>query len=135
MSLQISAYISDFENEVERMKLLQYGALEDADLNKLAILSEDEHIEQMERIDALWNRLYAIHNSSPYIRNVNAHIYPIAKRSPRQAEQSGLILNGTTRFSRSPGKRCAKSLKCRSAAAHALKPEQRESPAIVCDRN
>lgn len=80
MSLQLSAYISDFENEVERMKLLQYGALEDADLNKLAILSSRmSMIEQMERIDALWNRLYAIHNSSPYIRNVNAHIYPISK--------------------------------------------------------
>jgi two-component system sensor histidine kinase YesM len=77
---QITSYLTDLENEVERMKLLQYGALEDSDLNKLAILSEAMGtIEQMERINALWNHLYAIHNSSPLIKNVNAHIYPISK--------------------------------------------------------
>ncbi|MEX1028884.1 MAG: histidine kinase [Paenibacillaceae bacterium] len=77
---QITSYLSDLESEVERMKLLQYGGLEDSDLNKLAILSEAMGtIEQMERINALWNRLYAIHNSSPLINNVNAHIYPISK--------------------------------------------------------
>src|SRR5690606_29287726 len=65
---------------VERMKLLQYGALEDSDLNRLAILSEAMGtIEQMERINTLRHRLYAIHNSSPLIKNVNAHIYPISK--------------------------------------------------------
>ncbi len=73
-------YLSDLENEVERMKLLQYGALEDSDLNRLAILSEAMGtIEQMERINSLRHRLYAIHNSSPLISNVNAHIYPIGK--------------------------------------------------------
>lgn len=76
----IVAYVSDLENEIERMKLLQYGALEDTDLNKLAILSGAMGtIEQMERINALWNRLYSIHNSSSLIRDVRAHIYPLAK--------------------------------------------------------
>jgi two-component system sensor histidine kinase YesM len=87
---QITFYLSDLENEVDRMKLLQYGGLEDPDLNKLAILSEAMgNIEQMERINALWNRLYAIHNSSPLISNVNAHIYPILKTisSTNGAEQ------------------------------------------------
>jgi two-component system sensor histidine kinase YesM len=80
MLSQIDTYITDLENEVERMKLLQYGALEDIDLNRLAILSEAMGtIEQMESINALWNRLYSIHNSSPLIKNVNAHIYPISK--------------------------------------------------------
>ena len=77
---QITSYLDDLEDEVERMKLLQYGGLENSDLNKLAILSEAMGIiEQMERINALWNHLYAIHNSSPLIKNVNAHIYPISK--------------------------------------------------------
>lgn len=74
------SYLSDLENEIERMKLLQYGALEDSDLNKLAILSEAMGtIEQMERINALWNHLYSIHNSSSLIKDVRAHIYPLSK--------------------------------------------------------
>lgn len=77
---QLSSYLADLENEIERMKLLQYGVLEDADLNRLAFLSESMGtIEQMERINALWNRLYAIHNSSSLIRDVRAHIHPIMK--------------------------------------------------------
>lgn len=89
----ITSYFSDLENEIERMKLLQYGALDDTDLNKLAILSEAMGtIERMERIQALWNRLYAIHNSSPLIKNVNAHIYPVSKTisSTYGAEQLNL---------------------------------------------
>lgn len=89
MQSQITSYLSDLENEIERMKLLQYGVIEDSDLNKLAILSSAMHvIEQMERINTLWNRLYAIHNSSSLIKNVNAHIYPISKTisSTRGAE-------------------------------------------------
>ena len=77
---QIDSYLIDLENEIERMKLLQYGALDDADINRLALLSKAMGvIEQMERINALWNRLYAIHNSSPLITDVRAHIYPIGK--------------------------------------------------------
>lgn len=93
MQSQITSYLTDLENEVERMKLLQYGALEDRDLNKLAILSSAMGmIEQMERMDTLRNRLYAIHNSSPYIQNVSAHIYPISKTisSSSGAEQLDL---------------------------------------------
>ncbi|MCI3922903.1 histidine kinase [Paenibacillus sp. TRM 82003] len=90
---QITSYLSDLENEVERMKLLQFGALDDTDVNKLAILSEAMGtIEKTERIKNLWNRLYAIHNSSPFIKNVNAHIYPIGKTisSTNGAEQLDL---------------------------------------------
>jgi len=77
---QITSYLNDLENEIERMKLLQYGALDDTDLNKLAILADAMGtIEKTERIKNLWNRLYAIHNSSPLIKNVNAHIYPLSK--------------------------------------------------------
>lgn len=80
MLSQVTSYLNDLESEVERMRLLQYGALEDADLNKLAIASRAmSTIEQMESINALWNRLYSIQNSSSLIKNVRAHIYPLAK--------------------------------------------------------
>src|SRR5690606_22026071 len=77
---QISFYLNDLENEIERMKLLQYGLLEDTDLNKLAITWETMNdIERMESITSVVHRLFALHNSSNYIRNVSVHIRPIAK--------------------------------------------------------
>jgi len=77
---QISFYLNDLENEIERMKLLQYGLLEDTDLNKLAITWETMgDIERMESITSVVNRLFALQNSSDYIRNVSVHIRPIAK--------------------------------------------------------
>lgn len=77
---QISFYLNDLSNEIERMKLLQYGLLEDADLNKLAITWETMgDIARMESITAVVNRLFALHNSSDYIRNVSVHLRPIDK--------------------------------------------------------
>lgn len=77
---QISFYLSDLESEIERMKLLQYGVLDDTNLNKLALLSVTmDMIERTEKINELRNRLHAIENSSDLIKDVSAHIYPIAK--------------------------------------------------------
>ncbi len=77
---QITFYLADLESEIERMKLLQYGALDDTNLNKLALMSMVMGpIEQTEKINELRNRLYSIHNSSNLIQNVNVHIYPISK--------------------------------------------------------
>lgn len=96
ISSQITSYLSDLENEIERMKLLQYGVLEDADLNKLVFLSETMGtIEQMERINALWNRLYAIQNSSSLIRDVRAHIHPLQKTV---ASAGGATMLNMTRY-------------------------------------
>jgi len=77
---QITFYLSDLENEIERMKLLQYGMLEDSDLNKLAITWETMGtIDRMEKINSVINRIIAVQNSSRYIRDVNVHIRPIGK--------------------------------------------------------
>jgi two-component system sensor histidine kinase YesM len=77
---QISFYLNDLENEIDRMKLLQYGVLEDTDLNKLAITWETMgNIERMEKINSVLNRIITVQNSSNYILNVSAHIRPIAK--------------------------------------------------------
>lgn len=77
---QISFYLGDLENEIERMKLLQYGMLEDTDLNMLAITWETMgDIERMEKITSVLNRIYSLQNSSDYIHNVSVHIRPIAK--------------------------------------------------------
>lgn len=77
---QITFYLNDLENEIERMKLLQYGLLEDSDLNKLAITWETmSNIDRMEKINSVINRIISIQNSSRYIRDVNVHILPIGK--------------------------------------------------------
>lgn len=77
---QITFYLTDFENEVERMKLLQYGVLEDEDLNDLTLTwNTMDAFRRTEKINSLRKRLYAIQNSSTYIKNVSAHIYPISK--------------------------------------------------------
>jgi two-component system sensor histidine kinase YesM len=77
---QISFYLNEFENEIERMRLLQYGLLEDADLNKLAITWESMgDIDRMESITSVLNRIYSLQLSSNVIRNVSVHIRPISK--------------------------------------------------------
>ncbi|RED61864.1 sensor histidine kinase [Cohnella lupini] len=77
---QISFYLGDLENEIERMKLLQYGLIEDTDLNMLAITWETMgDIERMEKITSVLNRIFSLQNSSNYIHNVSVHIRPISK--------------------------------------------------------
>ncbi|MBP1965030.1 sensor histidine kinase [Paenibacillus aceris] len=77
---QITFYLTDFENEVERMKLLQYGILEDEDLNEMSLTWNTMDVfKRTEKINSLRKRLYAIENSSPYIKDVSAHIYPVSK--------------------------------------------------------
>lgn len=77
---QLTFYISDLEKEIERMKLLQFGVIDDEDLNELTLTWDTMDVfKRTEKINSLRKRLYAIQNSSPYIKNVSAHIYPIVK--------------------------------------------------------
>ncbi len=77
---QISFYMNDLENEIERMRLLQYGLIDDSDLNKLAITWETmDDIKRMESITSVLNRAFSLQLSSNVIRNVSVHIKPIAK--------------------------------------------------------
>ncbi|WP_216625610.1 sensor histidine kinase [Paenibacillus planticolens] len=77
---QITFYLTDLENEVERMKLLQYGILEDEDLNEMSLTWDTMDVfKRTEKINSLRKRLYVIENSSTYIKNVSVHIYPLSK--------------------------------------------------------
>ena len=77
---QVSFYLEGLEKELESMKILQYDCLNDEYLNKLAIRWEIMNIYEInESIRQLKQRLETIKNSSVYIKNVSAHIYPIQK--------------------------------------------------------
>ena len=77
---QASFYLEGLENEIERIKILQYDCLNDENLNKLAI--EWEIMEQYEIIAAmrqLQQRLITIRNSSEYIKKISIYVYPIKR--------------------------------------------------------
>lgn len=77
---QVSFYLKSLEQELERIKILQYDSLNDEYLAKLAIrhtiMNEFEIVESMRNLQ---QRLVTINNSSSYISNVRAHILPIGK--------------------------------------------------------
>jgi len=77
---QVKFYLEGLEEEIDRIKILQYDALTDEDLNKLGVRYEimDEY-ELMESMRKLHYRLVSIQNSNTYISDVSAHIYPINK--------------------------------------------------------
>lgn len=80
MSTQVDYYINDLENSFQSTKMLQYDCLNDENLNKLAILWEITGIyERQQSMIQLQNRLVTIRNSSPFIKDVTAHIEPIKK--------------------------------------------------------
>lgn len=71
-------YMNELENEIERMKLLQFDCLNDESLNKLAYQSEVMGIyDIVTNINLLRQRLSTIRNSSDYISDVSAHIASI----------------------------------------------------------
>ncbi|MBM7565833.1 histidine kinase [Paenibacillus sacheonensis] len=77
---QTAFYLTDLENEIERIKLLQFGLLEDEDLNKLTLLwNRMGVIEKTDKINSLRNRLYLVQNSSKYIKKVSVYINPIGR--------------------------------------------------------
>ncbi|MFD1956541.1 sensor histidine kinase [Paenibacillus thailandensis] len=88
---QIEFYLTDLENEIERMKLLQYSLLEDEDLNELALTWQTMGtIDRMDHINSLVKRLFTIQSSSMYIKNVSVHIATI--------ERSVSVSNGAMPF-------------------------------------
>lgn len=77
---QSSFYLERLEEEMERIKILQYDCLNDEALQKLAIRrSIMNDYEAVNSILQLHQRLGTIKNSSTYIRDVSAHIPPIDK--------------------------------------------------------
>jgi two-component system sensor histidine kinase YesM len=72
---QVSTYLSDLENELERMKFLLYDSINDSNLNKLSVTwTALGNVKRTESINLVQDRLTTIQNSSAYIRNVSAHV-------------------------------------------------------------
>lgn len=77
---QVSSYLDRLENDVERIKLLQYDVLSDEYLNRLATRWDLMSVyERVVCIKELKDRLLNVRNTSAYITNVSAHILPIEK--------------------------------------------------------
>ncbi len=77
---QASFYLEGLENEIERIKILQYDCLNDENLNKLAIGWEImEEYDIIDSMSQLHKRLITIQNSSEYIKKVSIYIYPIKR--------------------------------------------------------
>lgn len=77
---QSAFYLTDLENEIERMKLLQYSLLEDDNLNELVLTWETmATIARTESMNSLIKRLYTVQNSSMYIKDVSVHIAAIGR--------------------------------------------------------
>lgn len=80
MITQVSYYLNGLEKEIESIKMLQYDCLSDENLNKLAfqweIIDDYDKIYSMKQLQ---QRLVTIRNSSPFIKDVTAHISPIGK--------------------------------------------------------
>lgn len=77
---QTAFYLTDLENEIERMKLLQYSLLEDDNLNELVLTWETmATIARTESMNSLIKRLYTVQNSSMYIKDVSVHIAAIGR--------------------------------------------------------
>ncbi|WP_242987647.1 histidine kinase [Anaerobacterium chartisolvens] len=77
---QVSFYLEGLEKEIERIKILQYDCLNDEYLNKLAIRWNIMNMyERVESLRQLQQRLVTIKNSSIYIKNVNAYIFPAGR--------------------------------------------------------
>lgn len=91
---QVTFYLKGLEAEIDRIKILQYDALNDEDLNKLAIrYSIMNEYETMESMRKLHHRLVSIQNSNAYISNVSAHIYPIQRTISSKKSVSALNID------------------------------------------
>lgn len=77
---QIEFYLNQLEDEVERLKILQYTCLNDEHLNRLAvqysIMDAYDIVSSMRQLQA---RLVTIEYSSSYVKSVSAHIFSIGK--------------------------------------------------------
>jgi len=80
MVTQVNYYLSDLENEIQSLKMLQYDCLYDENLNRLAILWKImEQYDRQQRMLQLQKRLITIRDSSSFVSDVTAHIIPIDK--------------------------------------------------------
>lgn len=109
---QIEFYLSQLEEETERLKILQYTCLNDENLNRLAnqygIMSDYEIVNNMRQLQA---RLITIAYSSSYVNNVSAHIFSIDKTISSSGGVDNLDLAVYERMKASAGLRGAQIIR------------------------
>jgi len=89
MISQVSYYLDNLENEVQRIQRLQYELLNDTDINRMATIPEAlTNIESRDSLLRIRNRLFAIKNSSKYIK-YSAVMLPAAGKEVTDASVSG----------------------------------------------
>lgn len=70
MILQVSYYLDNLEIEIQRIQMLQYELLNDSDINRMATIYRAlTNIETRESLLRIKNRLFALKNSSKYIKS------------------------------------------------------------------
>lgn len=80
VQIQLDGYLSGLEQEIERIKILQYDMLNDDALINLAIRWKAmTRYQQVEAMLRLRHRLQSIRNSSAYIEDVQAWIIPFQR--------------------------------------------------------
>ena len=81
MVSQISFYLDSLEDEVQRIRTLQFDLVNDRDINRLASIPQSlNNIETMQGLLRIQQRLYAIKNSSVYIKDVFVMIPAVDKQ-------------------------------------------------------
>jgi len=89
MISQVSYYLDDLENEIQRIRMLQYELLNDTDINRMATISQAlTNIESRDSLLRIRNRLFAIKNSSAYIKSSTVMI-PGAGKEVTDMDVSG----------------------------------------------
>ena len=75
MLSQVNFYLSGLENQVMRIKWLQFDCVNDENLRQLATIPDSlDDYDKTKAVARLQQRLVAIANSSEYIKNVKAYI-------------------------------------------------------------
>ncbi len=80
ISAQGAAWLDAFEQEVERIRLLEYECLTDPDLDLLSVRSDAlDALQRTEAVTRLLDRLAAVQSSSRYIQSATIHIPAIGR--------------------------------------------------------
>lgn len=71
MTSQLSSYMDNLEKEVQRIRTLQFELLNDRDINRIATIPQSlSIIDTVQSLLRIQQRLYALKNSSKYIKEV-----------------------------------------------------------------
>ena len=79
MQAQTDFYKNDFEKDIQRIKMLQFGMLNDANLNTLAVKHSFDFYDKTIELNSVQQRVESIKSSSRYIHEIKVLIPGIKK--------------------------------------------------------